>query len=205
MGQFKRLVIKPVVAVPGCEKITDLNGAGGEDGLPAPMGSRSLSEMMLPVLGTGTRTGWFHSPKETKEMQSFHSSSLWCSFQIAPKSREHQLMSALAISNDLTFILSITGVCCNQVIFTKCLLYHENKEGLHPRAARDWTSGFWKRGDFVGNPCCWQGRLDGSSVVRGGLSTLPLKQLRNDLCCLRNDGADLTRYSFQGISCRTFF
>lgn len=70
MGQFKGLVMKPVVAVTGSEKkVPDLSGAGGEDGLPALMGSRSQSEMMLPVSGTGTRTGWFHSPKETKEMQ----------------------------------------------------------------------------------------------------------------------------------------
>lgn len=78
MGQFKRLVIKPVVAVPGSQKkVPDLSGAGGEDGLPVLMGSRSLSEIMLPVSGTGTRTGWLHSPKEKKEMYSFHSSRLY--------------------------------------------------------------------------------------------------------------------------------
>lgn len=51
-------------------------------------------------------------------------------------------MSALAFSNYLTSILSITGVYCNQIVFTKCLLYHENREGINPRAARDWTTGF---------------------------------------------------------------
>lgn len=56
--------MKPVVAVPGSEKVPDLSGAGGEDELPELMGSRSLSEIMLPVSGTGTRTGWLHSPKE---------------------------------------------------------------------------------------------------------------------------------------------
>lgn len=100
---------------------------------------------MLPVSGIGTRTGWLHSPKETKEIQPLHSSSLsatGCSFQIAPKSGEHQLKSVLAFSNVLTLIFPITGLHCNQVIFTKRLLYHENKEGVDPRAAGDWTFGF---------------------------------------------------------------
>lgn len=86
MVQFKRLVMKPVVAVPESENdVTDLNEVGVENGLPSLMYSkcsRSLLEKILPVLRTGISVGRLLAfPKgDNVNAESFRSSSLCSHF-----------------------------------------------------------------------------------------------------------------------------